>query len=192
MRGIVTIDSRLRWRFASALLLLAGLPCLAQQVSLGEFARQQRAARGSTHARVITNDDLGDPRLSLSTTAPAATTAPEKSASATKPAPPASSVDAFKEKETAFRARYNEQQREVERTQRRLSVAEHEYDYQTTIYWMDAGSRLRENNTWAEKRARYEKEIDDTRKQLSSAQEKLEAIKEEARRAGLSETSLEP
>lgn len=188
MRGTVAEDSHLRWRLGAALLLLAGIPCLAQQVSLGDYARQQRAARPPTHARVITNDDLS----SVSSVSPeAVTAAPDKAASTAKPAPPTGPVEAFKAKESAFRTRYTEQKNEIERAQRRLSLAEHDYDYQTTLYWMDAGSRLRDNNVWAEKRARYEKEIDDARIQVSAAQEKLESVKEEARRAGLSETSLE-
>jgi type IV secretory pathway VirB10-like protein len=197
MRGTVAGDSHLRWPLLLALLALTGMACLAQEVSLGEFARQQRAARTSRPARVITNDDLAadvQPEPAPPAAAKKAEAAPEKANPATpaaKTAKPPGPVEAFQEKERSFRARYADQKREIERLQRLLLAAEHDYDYQTTVYWMDAGSRLRQNDTWVEKRTRYEKEIDETRKQLTAAQEKLENIREEARRAGLTENSLE-
>jgi hypothetical protein len=178
-----------------SVLLLLSISAVAQ-ASLGDFARQQRASRPATPARVITNEDLpgasGD-KPSAPATAAAQTGDAENPAKATPSASPLPSpVQAFKDKERAFRARYAEQKRTVEQLSRQLKVAEHEYDVQTTTYWADAGTRLRQNDSWVEKRAHYEKEIDDTRSQLNAAQQRLDEIGEEAHRAGLSESSFEP
>jgi hypothetical protein len=165
------------------------------QVSLGDFARQQRAAKTTPpSSSVITNDDLlkaASPAFPASSTTSNSAKGSNKGEAVASNSTPPSAVDDYREKERAFRARYADQKREVERLTRELNVTEHEYDYQTSLYWTDAGSRLRENTAWVEKRTRYENEIAETGKKLNAAQDKLAAIEADARRAGLSETILE-
>jgi hypothetical protein len=183
-------------RLLICLAVLLALP-LARgfaQVSLGDLARQQRAEKTTSSTKVFTNDNLksGAPAFSNAPSAPASGGAKGASKNdAAASGSQGSSVDVYREKERSFRASYAAQKREVERLTRQLNVTQHEYDYQTSQYWGDAGTRLRENTTWTEKRQHYESEIAETTKRLNAAQEKLSGIEDDARRSGLSENVLD-
>jgi hypothetical protein len=181
------------------------------QVSLGDLARQQRAAKVTKPAapRVITNDDLvgvpgGQPGATDSTAAGSGTASSNSTSSGsggakgqakdgkvTAAQSASSPVDAFKDQRRDFRARYAEQQSVVDRLTRELNVAGHDYDYQTTQYWSDAGTRLRDNGEWVKKRTQYEREMTEGQKKLTEAQSKLDQIREDARHAGLPESTFD-
>jgi hypothetical protein len=175
------------------------------QAPLGDLARQQREAKTKKATRVITNEDLAAPAAAAPKTeetaeATGVDTPPE---TAQKPVPEKKQVKnhASENKEPAeadlaqlarqFRGRYSAQKALVDKLEREYHELQRSYDTQTTQYWLDAGSQLRNQEKWAEQRRKYEQELAAKELKLEAAKEKLDEIREQARRAGLSSAMFE-
>jgi DNA primase catalytic subunit len=176
-----------------------------EQPSLGEVARQQRAAKKAAKAHVFTNEDLTapkeDPELAASPTA-ADKPSTDKTSPDDKTAQPKDEkkVVGVKAAEAAlkktpvdeeYRAKVQKQRSEIEKIERELADLQHTQQVQSTNSYMDAGSRLRDPQKWTEQRNKVDKDITEHEEQLHEARNKLDDLIEEARKLGVPESSLE-
>jgi hypothetical protein len=58
------------------------------------------------------------------------------------------------------------------------------------LYW-DAGNRLRDDKKWAEEEQKHNDDVADKTAKLQAAREKLDQMKEEARKAGVPSGAIE-
>ena len=156
--------------------------CAGAQESLGELARQQRQSKRPSSARVITNDDI----------AIAAAPAPDAAAEAKSDksdktdAAAAPSEDDKTKLAASFKAKANEQKKNIAQLERELDVAQREYRLKVAVYYADVGNNLRDSKKWAEDDRKQRAELDDRQKALAAAKQKLADIQEQARKAGVS------
>ena len=155
--------------------------CAGAQESLGELARQQRQAKRPSSARVITNDDI----------AMAAAPAPEAAAEATgekSDKGEAAAVPSAEDKAklaASFKAKADEQKKNIAQLERELDVAQREYRLKVAVYYADVGNNLRDSKKWAEEDRKQRAELDDKQKAVADAKQKLADIQEQARKAGV-------
>ncbi len=198
---------RLLW-----LLLLFAIAAAAQQdsPSLGDVARKYRAAKKQP-GKELTNEDLsrGKPQpVPTPDTAASDTAGSEQpEAEAKENAEPAAESESKPEsakaaetpkvsedpdkRDAAFHERYLAQKKQVDLLERELNVSQRESQLQTTEYYGDAGTMLRNGQQWFEKQKKYQDEIAAKQKALDEARQKLEDLKEEGRRAGASSSAFE-
>lgn len=184
-----------------------GTIALAQSESLGEFARQQRAAKRITSPKVITNEDLPTSTV-ISITGPEAEAiadedkekvkGEEKAAAGEEkkkqPAKGASekgaSVDQkeMEAREAAFRKQADDQKKEISNLERELHILQRESELDNPPAWMG-----RQSPDWAAeaKRTKSAEEIEAKKQALDAAKQKLEEVQEEGRKSGLSASTTE-
>jgi hypothetical protein len=180
----------------------------ANQQSLGDAARQQRTAKKSAPAKVITNDDLADlhPKdepTSAATPSSAAKPDSDAKKSPSDAKPTAAKSDAKDKKtdapptasETQIEQKYRDDVRKqrtlVAKLEKEIADKEHTVQVQSTNYYMDPGSRLRDPKAWAEQREKINKEMAAKQEKLQEARATLDRLLEEARRLGIPERALE-
>lgn len=169
-------------RVFAVVLLLSALS-LGQQQSLADIARRTRTQR-KPGTRVITNEDL--PRSPSPGTAPAEDESVDKQAQEEKDkGTPKDGPEALKEREKDFLARYGKEKSELDLLTRELNVLHRESQIKTTEYYADAGTRLRDPRAFYEKSKQYSDDIAVKEKAVEAARQRIEDLKEEARRAGL-------
>ncbi len=179
----------------SALLLL--MSSLAFSQSLGDVARQNRQAKQGSKkaAHVYTNDEIPSVTVAPSPAAGTTETAASEdtdskkaeaqpSEGENKPAESAQKNEAASDKGGSQRAKAEEQKKAVELLQRELEVAQREQQIQNTVFYTDAGSRLRAPKEFADKQKLYQDQIEAKTKALADAKQKLEELEEDARRSG--------
>jgi hypothetical protein len=182
--------------------------------SLGEYARQVRKEPdGKPKTKVFDNDNLPkDDKLSVVGNAPApgaeaaapaeskpaetANAAPGSQPKADAAAPPAdtSKMDEA-QKEAAWKQwgdRIKAQQETIDLLTRELDVVQREYQIRAAAMYGDVGSRLRNSAEWDKQDAQYKQQIADKQKALDDAKQKLEDIREDARKAGVPSSVREP
>ena len=177
------------WRFGIGLLALAGLlTATAAAQSLGDYARQQRAKKPPTSEGVkeYTNDNLPTSG-GLSTSSPGAGAPDSTSASASASK---SKADAAAQKDTGkleadWRAKFAKQKSEISQLQRELDVATKERNLMVADYYRRPAENLQRSKTFAETDQKNQAEIAEKKQALADAQQKLEDMKEELRKAGL-------
>jgi hypothetical protein len=168
---------------AVALALISGVAIYAgAQESLGELARQQRQSKKPSSAKLYTNDDFA-----MVPEAPAAAAADktEKSDKAEAGAPKAGAADDKVKLAAAFKARADEQKKNIAQLERELDVAQREYRLKVAVYYADAGNNLRDGKKWAEDDRKQRTEIEGKQKAVADAKQKLADLQEEARKAGI-------
>jgi hypothetical protein len=160
--------------------------CAGAQQSLGELARQQRQLKRPSSAKVITNDDIAM-TAAPAPDAPAPATAaeakgdkPDKGGAAAVP-----SADDKAKLAASLKAKADEQKKNIAQLQRELNVAEREYRVKVAVYYADVGNNLRDSKKWAEEDRKQRAELDDKKKQIDAAKQKLDEIQEQARTAGV-------
>jgi hypothetical protein len=179
--------------------------------SLGDYARQVRKEPdGKPKKKVFDNDNLPkEDKLSVVGNAPApgaeaaapaeskpAETANAAPAKAEAGAPPAdtSKMDQA-QKEAAWKQwgdRLKAQQETIDLLTRELDVAQREYQIRAAAMYGDVGNRLRNSADWDKQDAQYKQQIGDKQKALDDAKQKLEDLREEARKAGVPSSVREP
>jgi len=177
-----------------ALLLLLTVALLVGAVcaqSLGEAARQARKKKSapSPAQKVYTNDNLptnAPISIMSGSGVEESTKSDEKKDAASKPggAPAAGSADA-KKAEDEWRARFAEQKNKIQMLERELDVLQREHQIQVSVFYADAGSRLRDDRKWADQDRKYKSDVDEKQKQLAAAQQQLEDMRDQARKAGM-------
>ncbi|MFB3915622.1 MAG: hypothetical protein ACE14M_02760 [Terriglobales bacterium] len=200
----------------SSLLLLVvsvlGAIALAQSEPLGDVARQQRAAKKTTSARVISNEDLPTSAV-INVTGPDTQAAEdedkedknkdkdkdkdkEKAASTgegkqdQKPGEEAKDKDqkTAEATESAARKRVEDQKKEISTLERELHILQRESELDNPPAWMG-----RENPDWVaeSKRRKSAEEIAAKKEAIEAAKQKLEEIQEEARKSGMPTSATE-
>lgn len=179
--------------------------------SLGDYARQVRKEPdGKPKKKVFDNDNLPkEDKLSVVGNAPApgaeaaapAESKPAETANAAPAkveggAPPAdtSKMDQA-QKEAAWKQwgdRLKAQQETIDLLTRELDVAQREYQIRAAAMYGDVGNRLRNSADWDKQDAQYKQQIADKQKALDDAKQKLEDLREEARKAGVPSSVREP
>lgn len=179
--------------------------------SLGDYARQVRKEPDAKpKKKVFDNDNLPkEDKLSVVGNAPApgaeaaapaeskpAETANAAPAKAEAGAPPAdtSKMDQT-QKEAAWKQwgdRLKAQQETIDLLTRELDVVQREYQIRAAAMYGDVGNRLRNSADWDKQDAQYKQQIADKQKALDDAKQKLEDLREEARKAGVPSSVREP
>jgi hypothetical protein len=179
--------------------------------SLGDYARQVRKEPDAKpKKKVFDNDNLPkEDKLSVVGNAPApgaeaaapaeskpAETANSAPAKAEAGAPPAdtSKMDQT-QKEAAWKQwgdRLKAQQETIDLLTRELDVVQREYQIRAAAMYGDVGNRLRNSADWDKQDAQYKQQIGDKQKALDDAKQKLEDLREEARKAGVPSSVREP
>jgi hypothetical protein len=182
--------------------------------SLGEYARQVRKEPDAKpKKKVFDNDNLPkEDKLSVVGNAPApaseaavaaeskpaetANAAPGGQPKAEAGAPPAdtSKMDQA-QKEAAWKQwgdKLKAQQETIDLLTRELDVVQREYQIRAAAMYGDVGNRLRNSADWDKQDAQYKQQIADKQKALDDAKQKLEDLREEARKAGVPSSVREP
>lgn len=186
--------------------------------SLGQYARQVRKnPDAASKPKVFDNDNLpkNDKLSIVGNAAPPAPAAEAKPAEATKaegaqPAenkPPTGAATGTKaattepakkapedqaSKENALKQwddRINAQKQQIDLLSRELDVLQREYQLRAAAMYADAGNRLRNQTDWDKQDAQYKQQIADKQKTLDDAKEKLTDLQEQARKAGMPEST---
>jgi hypothetical protein len=179
----------------------------SDQQSVADVARQLRKQRATTPARrTFTNDDL--PRDTVVNVSGAATAdadadkaKSDDAADATKdPASkdakdtknkPATDSDTEQKQIAAWQSRLAAQKKEVSDLEHELDIMQREEKLrEAQLYW-DAGNRLRDDKKWAEEEQKHNDDVADKTAKLQAAREKLDQMKEEARKAGVPSGAIE-
>lgn len=181
--------------------------------SLGDYARQIRKSPGAAaKPKVFDNDNLpttdklsivGAPQPAAE---PKAETAENPAAAESKPAAAASSTAAAKpsapettkapsdeatklEAAKQWQDKIDAQKQQIDLLSRELDVLQREYQLRAAAMYADAGNRLRNQADWDKQDAQYKQQIADKQKTLDEAKEKLADMQEQARKAGMPEST---
>jgi hypothetical protein len=195
------------------LLLAAAFPAGAQQaatgdqasVSLGDVARQQRAAHPAKPAKVFTNDDLAEVNYDNGAVIKDKTDDKEQPGSAapppaaTKKAEGGADSVAEDRAEDARRAKNREellaqcvqQEKALDLLKRERDVLQKQAEVQASMYYLDAGSRLNDPRAFTALQTNYQNDIAAKQQQVEEAQHRLDALKDQAHKAGVPLTVLE-
>ncbi len=96
--------------------------------------------------------------------------------------------DATAQKQKAFKdwqTKIQAQQDEVDLMTREIDVANREYRLRAAAFYADAGNRLRNASAWDKEDAQYKDQLGEKQKKLDDAKQKLEELREQARKAGV-------
>ncbi len=159
--------------------------------SLGDVARKQRQQKKPAATRVYSNEDLPTSApINIGGSATAEETKPAeenvtepKTGEKTEGATPSAPEDLAKVA-TEWRAKADEQKKAISLLERELDVMQREYKQRIAAYYWDAGNRLRDDRRWADEERKYQADLADKQKQLAEARQKLDDLREEARKAG--------
>jgi len=184
-----------------AVLVFALLPALAlaevpatpdqSEVSLGDVARQLRAAGVKKPDKVISNEDLlpadfrnGAVVTEVGPDQPAKAETSAKGKDDKSPDP--------KERDEEFRRKYLDRKKALELLERELSVTKREFNLQVAEFYADASTaNPNDPKAWPAKRKKGEDDIAEKQKQVDEAKQALENLKEEGRKAGASPRAFE-
>jgi hypothetical protein len=166
------------------------------QSSLGDYARKVRKDPGTkAKPKVFDNDNLPmNDKLSIVGPAPAADAtqkpADSKDAAAKDAAakPAASADDEQAKKQAAWKAwqdKLSGQKESIDLAGRELDVLQREYQLRAAAMYADVGNRLRNATQWDKEETDYKQKLADKQKAVDDAKQKLEDMKEEARKAGV-------
>jgi hypothetical protein len=165
------------------------------QSSLGDYARKVRKdPAAKAKPKVFDNDNLPtNDKLSVvgpaptadASTTPAAADAKDKDAAAK----PASAADDEQAKKKAlakgWQDKISSQKDAIDLASRELDVTQREYQLRAAAMYADVGNRMRNATQWDKEEADYKQKIADKQKALDDAKQKLEDMKEDARKAGV-------
>jgi len=177
------------------------------QPSLADYARQIKKdspQQPKSKPKVFDNDNLPkNDKLSVVGEPP--TVVAEKSSEA-KPADSTGNVPAATDKKSApetkaaaaeddqakrqaalkeWQQKLTAQKEQIDLVDRELDVLKREYQIRAAAFYADAGDRLRNSAAWDKQDAQYKQQIADKQKALDDAKQKLEAMQEDARKAGI-------
>lgn len=156
-------------------------------VSLGSFARTERADKKPDTSKHFDNDNL--PRTDkVSVVGDASQTLAADAA----PAPAANASASANSQQDADNAKKAvvDQQAKVDLLTRELTVAQKESQLNTTDMYGDAGNRLRNSASWDKSQAATQDDIVKKQKELDDAKTDLADLQEQARHAGVTENDL--
>lgn len=172
-----------------SLMVLAAVAVAEAQQSLGDAARKARAEkRGSATVR-LEGDGFSVPENQAggsNSSNKAVPDAPDAQP-ATKPADAQAKKGADAEKQRAddWNAKIDAQRRVVGLLQRELDVATREQRMRSASYYGDPAAQAQNSAKYMEDSHKAQEEIDGKKKDLDQAQQKLDDLMEQARKAGV-------
>ena len=169
------------------------------QQPLGDYARTARKEKEKDQksAKKYDNDNLPvNDKLSVVGNAPAdqpvAGAAPAQPADAATSAPKPGDSPADKQKfYDGWKAKISTQKEQINLASRELDVAQREYRLRAAAMYADAGNRLRNSASWDKEDAQYKVQIAQKQKAVDEAKQRLDAMQEEARKAGVPSSARE-
>jgi hypothetical protein len=179
-----------------ALVMLASA---GAQDSLGDIARRARMQKAATSGvRVYDNDNLprqGDLGTAVVTGGNAPAAADAKAAADSKPTakgssanaantPAAAGADAQKSADE-WSGKIADQKKQIAQLERELNVLVRESQIRATVYYADAGTRLRDQQKFSDDTRKSNDDIAAKTKELEDAKQKLDDMQEQARKAGV-------
>jgi len=179
---------------ATVALLLIGVGSLSAQ-SLGDLARNVRKNKPETASanHHYDNDNLpvnqqlsvvGPPPTSASDAAQAQATG---NAAAANPATPADPQKAGEEWQKNIAA----QKSKIDALSHELDIDQREYRLKAAAFYGDAGTRLRDSAQFDKDAADHKSNIEQKQKAIDTAQQQLDSLLEQARKAGVSEKIID-
>ena len=162
--------------------LLSG--ALAQAQSLGDLARQARKEQRPQAKRVVTNDDIAMSSQASAAPQPAAGESSKPASAEAAKDQPIVTPDQAAKLNAEWQAKANEQKKNISQLEREIDVAQREFKLRAAVYYADAGNALRDPKKWAEEDRKYQADMADKQKQLNEAKQKLDDIRDNARKAG--------
>lgn len=178
------------------LTMLAGLSTVCAAQSLAEAARkarEQKRESGTTATKVYTNESLGaGPRDAFTTGIPEAGAeakaegkdAKAKEGETAEDADQKAAEEKAKKEEELIR-QVAEAKKEVEQLTRELDVYTREAKTNATVAYMDVGERVRNEQRYRENLQKSQNEVAAKTAALNAAKAKLDALREQARRANI-------
>ncbi len=177
------------------LLLLMVSGAAAQ--SLGDYARaaRKRKPEPSTTSRHYDNDNLptnetlsvvGPPPPAAADAGQAAANA--SSATGTKTAADPAAAAAERQKVAdEWKKKLDKQKEKIDSLNHELDLDQREHRLRAAAYYGDAGTRLRDSAQYDKDEAHYRSEVDGKQKAAAAAQQELDQMQEQARKAGIVE-----
>ncbi|MDT8070681.1 MAG: hypothetical protein ROO76_21175 [Terriglobia bacterium] len=182
------------WKWvACSILVVAATALAAAQEPLGDVARQERAKPKPHGEKVITNDDIRSAGPDVVAPEPSPTDsaekagkdekADEKSDLTTKEGPlPAN--EEIKRTEM-WKSKIAAQEAKVQSLDQQVQQIDRDYRLRMSAYYADLGLRLRDEAHWATEEKKYHEDIAKKQKERDAERDKLEDMKDAARRAGV-------
>jgi len=188
-------------RFNIGVLILTGLlagVAAAQSDSLADAARKHKQQQSGkpVAAKVYTNDNLpatetistvGAPASDAATTSPTdGQTTADGSTPATKDgAKPADETKTRQKTWEDWRDKIQKQKASVEQMQKENEEIDRQYKLTTGNYYNSAQQRLYDGAAMAKEDAAYKQQLEQKKKAIDDAKQKIDDLQEEARRAGV-------
>jgi hypothetical protein len=176
-------------------LLLLGIGASAQTSSqssgqsLGDAARAARKKKGQTEpaSKHFDNDNLPTTEtLSVVGPEPTATSPADQQAIAQQAeASKKADAEARQQATNEMQKKLDEQKSKIDQLAHELDLDQREYRLRAVAYYGDAGTRLRDKDTWDKDETNYKTEIESKQKALDDAKAQLGEFQEEARKAGM-------
>ena len=177
--------------FLTTAVLLTAAASFAQsapQQSLGDLARAARVRKHATASKVFDNDSfVAGPVNVVGKVEPVSATEskPQKS-DAAKPA-----ADDRKQAEAEWREKIAAQKKVIADTERELDLLQREFKLRQAAFYADAGAQLRDSKKWSDEDHKYRDDIADRTKKVQEAKQKLDDVREQGRKAGISSSALD-
>jgi hypothetical protein len=177
-------------------LLLLGVSGAAAQ-SLGDYARAARKKKpeSTSTTRHYDNDNLptnetlsvvGPPPPAPANAGPGA--ANTSSTPATKvAADPAAAAAERKKTADELTKKLDQQKQKIDSLNRELDIDQREHRLRAAAFYGDAGTRLRNSAQYDKDDAQYKSDVDGKQKAVAAAQQELDQMQEQARKAGIVE-----
>jgi hypothetical protein len=178
-------------------LLLLGVSGAAAQ-SLGDYARaaRKKKAEPTSTTRHYDNDNLPtNETLSVVGPPPPAPANAVQGAANTSstPATKAAAVDpaaaAAERQKTAdeWKKKLDQQKQKIDSLNHELDLDQREQHLRAAAFYGDAGTRLRDSAQYSKDEAQYKSDVEGKQKAAAAAQQELDQMQEQARKAGIVE-----
>jgi hypothetical protein len=189
------------WKWmACAILVLATTALASAQQPLGDVARQERAKPKPQAAKVVTDDDISSAAVLAVAEEPSDKPEKKKVSDADADQAEKHGSDqgaADKEKQgplTAdekikqiemWKTKIAAQEAKVQGFDQQVQQIDRDYRLRMSAFYADLGVRLRDEAKWADEEKKYHEEIATKQKERDAERDKLEDMKDAARRAGV-------
>jgi hypothetical protein len=179
------------------LLLLLGVGGAAAQ-SLGDYARAARKGKPepSTTSRHYDNDNLptnqtlsvvGPPPPTPANTGQPAANASSTPATKAAPVDPAAAAAERQKTADEWKKKLDQQKQKIDSLNHELDLDQREHRLRAAAYYGDAGARLRDSAQYDKDDAQYKSDVEGRQKVVAAAQQELDQMQEQARKAGIVE-----
>lgn len=185
---------RIIWTSITVALLAAitlAAKAQSQTQSLGEYAREARKTKKPPATKVFTNDNLPTGgEISVvgnSPSAPSAAKSDDKESDKVQAAKQPEEMSPEEKQKLAedLRSHFTDQKKKIADVEHELDLLQREYKLRVAAYYADAGWQLRDPKKWADEDAKYKADVANKEKELQAAKDKLDEVREQARKAGL-------